>query len=204
LKLLDFSANRLIKIENATFRGLVNLQTLYMNNNYLDSAESDSDYFLDDLSRLEHLDLSYNYFYYLSRGYFKHLKSLKSLRLNNNRLKEISSSLFVENTRLAMLNLSSNSLNTITLTNLTMLELLDLNFNQLKSFEFYLPHLRQLYLADNQIEAVNLRDIISLDSVGLSSNLFRSLNDSIVVLEVRDLRSFKMNGSYRVWRQENP
>ena len=179
--------------------GFVNLQTLYLNNNYFDFAEFDSDYFLDDLSLLEHLDLSYNYFYNLSRDYFKHLKSLKTLRL-----KEISSSLFVENTRLVMLNLSSNSFNTITPLNLTMLEFLDLNCNQVKSFEFYLPHLRQLYLADNQIEAVNLRDIISLDSVGLSSNLFRSLNDSIVVLEVRDLRSFKMNGSYRVWRQENP
>jgi Leucine-rich repeat (LRR) protein len=197
LKLLDFSANRLIKIENATFKGLVNLQTLYMNNNYLESAESDSDYFLDDLSLLEHLDLSFNYFYYLSRGYFKRLKSLKTLRLNNNRLKEISSSLFVENTRLVMLNLSSNSLNTITLTNLTMLELLDLNCNQLKSFEFYLPHLRQLYLANNQIEAVSLRHMFSLDSVDLSNNLFKSLNDSSVVFEeVRDLRSFKMNGSY--------
>jgi Leucine-rich repeat (LRR) protein len=67
LRVLDFSANRLIKIEQAAFRGLINLQTLYLNNNYLDSADSDlDDYFLGDLSLLEHLDLSYNYFYYLS------------------------------------------------------------------------------------------------------------------------------------------
>jgi Leucine-rich repeat (LRR) protein len=45
LKLLDFLANRLIKIENAAFSGLVNLQTLYLNNNNLDSPDSDSDYF---------------------------------------------------------------------------------------------------------------------------------------------------------------
>ena len=39
--------------------------------------------------------------------------------------------------------------------------------------------------------------MFSLDCVDLSNNLFRSLNDSIVVFEeVRDLRSFKMNGSY--------
>jgi Leucine-rich repeat (LRR) protein len=45
LKLLDFSANRLIKIENAAFSGLVNLQTLFLNNNNLDSPDYDSDYF---------------------------------------------------------------------------------------------------------------------------------------------------------------
>ena len=95
LKFLDFSANRLIKIENAAFSGLVNLQTLYLNNNNLDSPDSDSDYFfLYNLSLLEHLDLSFNYFYYLSHGYLNHLKSLTTLRLNNNRLKEISSRLF--------------------------------------------------------------------------------------------------------------
>ena len=95
LKFLDFSANRLIKIENAAFSGLVNLQTLYLNNNNLDSPDSDSDYFfLYNLSLLEHLDLSFNYFYYLSHGYLNHLKSLTTLLLNNNRLKEISSRLF--------------------------------------------------------------------------------------------------------------
>jgi Leucine-rich repeat (LRR) protein len=45
LKFLDFSANRLNKIENAAFSGLVNFQTLYLNNNNLDSPDSDSDYF---------------------------------------------------------------------------------------------------------------------------------------------------------------
>ena len=53
------------------------MQTLYMNNNYLDSADSDSDYFLEDLSLLEHLDLSFNYFYNLSRDYFKRFNELK-------------------------------------------------------------------------------------------------------------------------------
>jgi Leucine-rich repeat (LRR) protein len=45
LKLLDFLDNRLIKIKNAAFSGLVNFQTLYLNNNNLDSPDSDSDYF---------------------------------------------------------------------------------------------------------------------------------------------------------------
>jgi hypothetical protein len=70
------------------------------------------------------------------------------------------------------------------------------NFNRLKSFEFYLPYLRELYLANNQIEVVNLRRMFTLDFVDLSNNLFKSLNDSNARLEVRDLRRFKMNGSY--------
>jgi Leucine-rich repeat (LRR) protein len=192
LQLLDFSVNRLIKIENASFRGLINLKTLSLNNNYLDDSESD--YFIDDLSLLEYLDLSYNYFKYLSKSFFKRLKSLKTLRLNNNQIKEVGSSLFVDNTGLVMMNLSSNCLKMISL-NLTNLTLLDLNFNQIKSFEFYLPHLKRLYLANNQIEDLNLKNMFSLEFIDLSNNLFKSLNDS-VIFEVRNLRSLRMNGSY--------
>jgi Leucine-rich repeat (LRR) protein len=197
---IDFSINRIILIEKMTFKGLVSLKRLNLSKNYLET-NSHSDYFVPDLTLLEILDLSYNYFYYFNQGFFKNLKQLKHLWLNNNNIKEISSSLFVENLNLVNLYLSSNKLKAISL-NHSKLEILELKSNQIKkikSEDLILPYLKKLHVSNNlNLLELNLKDVLLLEFFDLSNNYqLKNLNSSII-FDLDNLKNLKMKGPYEV------
>jgi len=197
---IDFSINRIILIEKMTFKGLVGLKRLNLSKNYLET-NSFSDYFVPDLTLLEILDLSYNYFYYFNQGFFKNLKQLKYLWLNNNNIKEISSSLFGETLNLVEIYLSSNKLKAVSLSH-SKIEVLELKSNQIKkikSDDLILPHLKKLDVSNNfNLLELYLKDVLLLEFFDLSNNnQLKNLNSSII-FDLDNLKNLKMKGQYEV------
>jgi Leucine-rich repeat (LRR) protein len=202
LEYLDLSHNCLIKIELDSFSRLNRLKYLNLSSNKLnlESDTSNASYFRGQ-SHLETLDISFNDIQYLDTNLtFKHLISLKTLNVSNNKLKLINSYLFGYLYQLNELNLASNRLNYLNEScffNLVNLKKLKLNFNQLKSIDFvesnkhFLYNLEELNLEHNKIARIDFQSNFNLTFLNLNSNPL----EHIQVNELKFLKSLKISNT---------
>ncbi|KAJ8718102.1 hypothetical protein PYW07_006032 [Mythimna separata] len=181
LKELDLSYNTISDINvNSYEHPYSNLKKINMSHNYLVKIP---DAVFDKIDDLQTLDLSHNYIEGLSQFTFEGTKTLLHLNLSNNRLTDINSSLF-RFSELKTLSLSNNrikNLNVHDFDKLQKLEFLDLSSNSIKTIDNVFQNMAFLYsldLSNNLLEVASkdtFANLISLTSIDLSKNKLRSL-----------------------------
>jgi Leucine-rich repeat (LRR) protein len=205
LKYLNLSLNRLEIIERNTFANLFNLKYIDLSHNYLDGF---NEFSFVDLDFAGSLFLNFNYINKLTQDYLSSsLYSLRNLFLNNNGLRSIEENAFKDNGNLESLYLHSNSiemLNKNSFFNLTSLKILSLNSNKIqnlssiKSSLRHLINLESIDLSSNLIRFINDTDFeqnLNLKSINLNSNLINSIqaNSFIYLSKLESFRLFKNN-----------
>lgn len=78
---LDLAFNSIVHIRDADLKFAVNLRTLLLQSNLIQTIDENA---FDFLGKLEHLDLSWNKLNYLSSTWFRNLSSLQKLNLKGN------------------------------------------------------------------------------------------------------------------------
>lgn len=164
LKRLTIRGHQLSQIPQDTFKGLTKLNTINLQYNRLTSAALN----LDDGNKLQHLDLSGNWFTELRVGDFRHLKQLRDLKIEHSFLAKFELGTFSPLRKLEKLQLTSNRLTKIdfeqfapamkTLTSLRLhgnilTELHD-NFDQL------FPRLQELAISSNKFNCSYLKQFL--------------------------------------------
>lgn len=156
LQELKINENKLREIEENSFQGLNNLLTLEMEDNVL-SEGNVSPFAFNPLTQLTYLRLGRNHFRTIPQGL---PSSLLELHLENNRIEEISDSIFNQTTNLNLISLRHNRLDESRIAPLAWinhknLESIDLSHNQMYLVPSYLPRsLVHLVLVGNQIERI--------------------------------------------------
>ncbi|CAM1292736.1 Uncharacterised protein r2_g185 [Pycnogonum litorale] len=115
-------------------------------------------------------------------------KELTTLRLANNRIREVDGSAFVSNKKLKMLSLNRNkleSVNKASFSNLKSLVILNLSHNQIRTVESGtfddLPELIEINLSNNQLTAIlstSFSNIPKLTTLKLNDNNISALADN--------------------------
>ena len=88
LTLLDLSYNKLTRLNGKIFNGLINLKTLYLNNNQIETC-CDQDKLFEGLNKLEVLHLNKNKIQSIPEYEFKDLVNLLELNLESNCIRSI-------------------------------------------------------------------------------------------------------------------
>uniref|UniRef100_A0A8C5RUM6 Toll like receptor 2 n=1 Tax=Laticauda laticaudata TaxID=8630 RepID=A0A8C5RUM6_LATLA len=78
---LDLAFNSIVHIQDVDLKFAVNLRTLLLQSNLIQTIDEHA---FDFLGKLEHLDLSWNNLTYLSPSWFRNLSSLQKLNLKGN------------------------------------------------------------------------------------------------------------------------
>ncbi|XP_058049115.1 toll-like receptor 2 [Ahaetulla prasina] len=78
---LDLAFNSIVHIRDADLKSAVNLRTLLLQSNLIQTIDENA---FDFLGKLEHLDISWNNLTYLSPTWFRNLPSLQKLNLKGN------------------------------------------------------------------------------------------------------------------------
>uniref|UniRef100_A0A670YGT8 Toll like receptor 2 n=1 Tax=Pseudonaja textilis TaxID=8673 RepID=A0A670YGT8_PSETE len=78
---LDLAFNSIVHIQDVDLKFAVNLRTLLLQSNLIQTIDEHA---FDFLGKLEHLDLSWNSLTYLSPSWFRNLSSLQKLNLKGN------------------------------------------------------------------------------------------------------------------------
>uniref|UniRef100_A0A8C6YIR9 Toll-like receptor 2 n=1 Tax=Naja naja TaxID=35670 RepID=A0A8C6YIR9_NAJNA len=78
---LDLAFNSIVHIQDVDLKSAVNLRTLLLQSNLIQTIDEHA---FDFLGKLEHLDLSWNNLTYLSPSWFRNLSSLQKLNLKGN------------------------------------------------------------------------------------------------------------------------
>ncbi|XP_070613349.1 toll-like receptor 2 [Erythrolamprus reginae] len=78
---LDLAFNSIVHIQDVDLKFAVNLRTLLLQSNLIQTIDENA---FDFLGKLEHLDLSWNNLAYLSSSWFRNLPSLQKLNLKGN------------------------------------------------------------------------------------------------------------------------
>lgn len=107
---IEIDQTNLEIIANENFRGLANLQNLFLTSNKIQTIQENS---FEDLGELKKIKLNDNKIESLSENIFSRNKKLVEIDLNNNQLKVISAKLFSENLKLQTLLLGDNSITEI-------------------------------------------------------------------------------------------
>ncbi|MCU0393023.1 MAG: leucine-rich repeat domain-containing protein [Thermoflexibacter sp.] len=160
------ASNKLTGKELAKLSELPQLKTLYLFDTISDKDIS----FLENLTALQSLDLSYNRI--SDYSFLEKLTALQSLDLRHNQISEIR---FLEKlTALQSLDLRDNRISDISfLENLTALQKLDLSRNQISEIRFLekLTALQSLSLSYNRISEIRfLEKLTALQNLDLSRN----------------------------------
>ena len=178
---IDLSYNTISDINvNSYEHPYSKLKKINMSHNYLVKIP---EAVFDKIDDLQTLDLSHNYIEGLSPFTFEGTKTLLHLDLSNNRLTDINSSLF-RFSELITLSLSGNKIKELTINDfdkLHKLEFLDLSSNYIKTIDNVFQNMALLYsldLSNNVLEAASkdsFANLVSLTSINLSSNKLRFL-----------------------------
>lgn len=136
LNYLDFSNNRIARIETIGKSGAKNLQTLLLSNNHIESINATT---FNDLRNLTVLDLSFNDLWYLAHESFDQLINLKNLSLAYVRLYHFSFGMLAGCHQLESLNISGNRISNIDIglhsTLFRNLRRMDLNSNRINAMD---------------------------------------------------------------------
>jgi Leucine-rich repeat (LRR) protein len=166
---LDLKQNVFRYLIQAYFNGLSNLKVLLLNENHIESFDSNA---LDQLSNLIFLDLSSNFLQFNSNEtFFDGLVNLEKLAIANNRLKNDALTQFWPISNLKKIDLSRNLIDNIDETvfqNLKALVEIKLDGNLLSNLNFsILEPLTQLRVLN--LSATNLR---SIGTINLPVSIF--------------------------------
>ncbi|KAK2585907.1 hypothetical protein KPH14_010491 [Odynerus spinipes] len=183
LPVLILTRNRITEIEPRAFSDLKMLTTLYLYENLISELDKNT---FSDLTKLEELNLVSNKFTDISSGTFAHLpKSLESLYLDGNQIKELKKGSFVDAPKFS-LSLNENQISDIApgAFQLSTLRDLYLNNNTLTTIDgdSYegLPSLRHLSLSGNKISTIqkgSCKNLAGLHILDISANPFEHLQN---------------------------
>ena len=171
LEILDLSYNYIDNLDNNTFEYLINLNTLYLNNNKFDKIEKTM---LNNLLNLRILNFISNYILEIGNNSFSAIINLKNLYLSKNKLKILNNKIFL-NSKISELHITYNNIRYLDLNcfiNTPNLKILKASHNGIISLSgnfLKLTSLKHLYLNNNAIS--------SISSIGLVEYL--SANNSI-------------------------
>ncbi|XP_044762600.1 insulin-like growth factor-binding protein complex acid labile subunit [Coccinella septempunctata] len=195
---LTLSQNKIGDIEPFAFRGLKSIKYLKLDSNRINNISV----VFQNLTTLEHLDLSDNRISALKGSEFTNLTSLLELRLDKNKIKSIPSLEFFGMLQLELLGLSSNLLSSYesqAFDGLTMLETLDLGNNQLTSIReksFTSLHgLVNLNLTGNRFTVFQVRRFAGLPKLrilDLSNNKIEDIDVS-GIFPLHDLHTLDLS-----------
>ena len=172
---MDLSRNRLILVEDESFAELSRLTHLNLSWNYLDSLKEK---FFSGLIQLSHLDLSFNQISALENGVFTSLCALKKLDLNRNRVFFIEAHYFAGLVSLESLHLEANGVNALAegaFVNLNYVRFLFLAANKIRQIEALKPNLKYLTRLEMLDLANNWLEFVAADDFEYSLNL-KALN----------------------------
>lgn len=165
LKTLDLSDNRINKILDTSFEGLLELSALYLEDNYIDNLTKHS---LSPLVALQVLNCGRNYLKTIENGAFDKNPKLKAIRLDDNRLSNVHG-LFTNLSELRWLNISKNRLDMFDYAFIPReLEYLDLRHNFLNELgnHFKIESQLQLKVLDASFNRIVVISAISIpDSI---------------------------------------
>ena len=140
LTLLDLSYNKLTRLNGKIFNGLINLKTLYLNNNQIESCD-DRDKLFEGLNKLEVLHLNKNKIQSIPEYAFKDLINLLELKLESNCIASIHYESLTGLINLKELNLRWNCISFISADALQGCDILNLDQNKLN----YIMGWNQIY-----------------------------------------------------------
>ncbi|XP_072047683.1 uncharacterized protein [Amphiura filiformis] len=155
LQKLDLSMNKIKSIIPGAFVGLTNLTNLILKFNKLFTINRGT---FNGASHLTNLDLSKNNITTIQPGSFDGLQNLKTLFLHENLINRVSDGTLFGLRSLNYLALQNNHIQSLaprSFHGLTKLQTLQLNGNKLRTlpnFKIYLPSLKNLWVADNNIQ----------------------------------------------------
>ena len=188
---LDLSSQGLSRLQESDFSGLVNLESLFLNDNDLRSLPGE---IFNDLASVGRLYLNGNDLHRLPGDIFADLPTLAQLFLSSNDLSSLPADIFADLPNLQELRLDDNALRSLPvgvfndLTALVWLNLGDNDLNSLPGSIFTgLHNLQSLYLDKNNLNSLDAGIFTGLSSL---ETLFVSKND------LRDLDAGTFNGLY--------
>lgn len=165
---LDFNHNNLERLEDGSFAGLPNLDTLRLAHNRLSRLSPGT---FRNTSSIRHLDLSSNQLNVIEQHYFQELAGIKELLLYNNRIVRVESK---------------------ALSGLTKLRKAYLSHNRLTDFPFFSvqehSHLITLDLSSNRMPNLPVEDISNLQE-SVQQGLF--LHNNTLICECSMYSMFK-------------
>lgn len=197
VKILQISNNKIKKLEPGSFDGVYNLESLSLYNNNLQEIKNGV---FRDLGKVKNLNIGMNQIASIELDAFIDLKSLSELNLAFNNLNTVPNAInnLPREAPIKTLHLNNNklkSLDSSVLSNLNKLETLNLNDNEISSITTNafsgLANLKELNLKSNYLSNLNtlniLNDLRSLRTVKLSINSFtcQTLSNVIAAFENR-------------------
>ena len=171
-----------VKLIHKNFNSFVNLLYLSLVDCGIENADHNLNYPYQKLTKLIHLDISMNNFYYIQTNMFKGLNKLKYINLENNAIYTIYSLGFqglnlIEN--ISLRHVFMKIIHKCAFCNLPQLRTLDLSQNQLTVLKYIglstLPNLHTLNLTDNNI--IDMPSEIFIEMFNL--NLLLTTNPAI-------------------------
>ncbi|KAH0566678.1 hypothetical protein KQX54_003179 [Cotesia glomerata] len=164
LNYLNMSSNAIEIIKDNTFRNLINLETLDLNFNKLQTIP-----YISDVKNLEYFSIVENGISALDKLNFDGLTNLKILILSHNRLTEIISGTFDELVSLEKLDLSANKLEILSpdwISPKVSLKHLFLNDNSFRSWSSLslmgIQSLQYVNVTGNPVKLINIRALMTL------------------------------------------
>lgn len=218
LQELRMRSNKIKKLPNSVFSSITTLTTLDMSSNEISEIEKSA---FASLENLEYLTLSDNKLVSIDESVFKELTALISIRLDSNKLQIIEENLFANNLNLSeirmdtneiaivngdafgklkklkYLNLASNRLHKLDITN-TNLERLWIPYNKFKTLKVN-KNLKLLYAPYNDLEEINFTGNTEMMELKLRQNSIANITNfaSLNKLEILDL-SYNPIGSLKI------
>lgn len=200
LNTLDLNSNKINFIDDDAFYGLEKLKNLYLFSNKLNSL-----LFLDHLTGLTVLKLSFNLIGELASGVFGRLSRLERLELAENRIDQVENRAFSTLANLKMLNLSSNkSINLAqdTFVDLNNLEELDLSYCAIKTMNHVnldrLNNLKKIHLQSNEIDSLAsdlFRGLSNVQLINLSYNRLSKVDCDVFTASLTSLTKLNLTGN---------
>lgn len=204
LEVIDLSKNKINKLENNAFSGLLHLQTLLLQGNKLKTIDGTS---ISYAPKLKNLDLSDNLLESLETGFSNSVDKLKNLNLGNNNISIISKDTFVQFTDLRILSIRSNPLKTFataSIMHLHNLTHLDTSNTSLDHFNFgplqNHSKLFEINLSDNNLTELSYGTdaesaSFSIKNLNLNSNKLRNINGPDFIGKFPELQNLSISNN---------
>ncbi|XP_078352686.1 uncharacterized protein LOC144637498 isoform X2 [Oculina patagonica] len=202
---LDLRYNRLEILTSSMFRGMLNLETLYLSNNYICKIDQAG---LSGLWKLQYLDLSSNSIIKIPKSEaFSDLKSVLCLNMSHNLIKSLPGNMtFLGLRSLLDLDLSHNRFEILTSSmfrGLLSLNTLFLQYNNITTISsniFFtgLRWLKNLFLNNNfisKIEQAGFSGLWQIEHLDLSDNQLKILTSNMF-LGMPKLKTLLLNNNF--------
>lgn len=172
LKMITLSNNKITDLNCEAFGELNTLEDLYLDGNLINTLNDNAFCKLHNLYRL---DLARNGMKFINQHAFINLSSLQVLYLDSNRMEYFNAGTFVPLKRLKVLSIRANYISHLDKELFESFETLSyvyLSNNRLKFVNFQLPHLIELDLSFNQINAIDtFNSITKLQLINGNDNI---------------------------------